>query len=271
MKGVEKKGSTSNKVMDYIKRKIVNNELKVGDRIPGEIELAQTLQVSRSTVREAMKMLEALKVIVIRRGDGTYISNPDQIHAIDAVIFKFLLQDITLQEVCEFRKEMEFAIMHCAVQKITAEELELLKRNIQRMDYVLHEMPEKFDLMYALDMEFHHLIGQATHNVLMQEINHLVFSIVSPTMYRNYEKGLVDDSTVASHWEIYYALSKKDVFAIWSSLLPNIKLWQESYRRENEYCCKEDSVFNPWLLASYSLEDYRELLKEAYGEEDRFI
>lgn len=266
MKGVEKKDSSSNKVMDYIKRKIVNNELKVGDRIFGEIELAQTLRVSRSTVREAMKMLEALKVIVIRRGDGTYISDPEQIHAIDAVIFKLLLQYISFQEVCEFRREIEFIILHCAAQKITAEELESLKRNIQRMDYLLNQFPEKFDLLYALDMEFHRIIGQATHNVLMQEIYHLVFSIVSPTMYRNYEKGLVDDSTIASHWEIYYALSNKDVFTIWTSVLMSVKLWQESYRRENDSCCKEDSVFNPWLLASRSVEDYEELLKEAYGK-----
>ncbi len=263
MKGAERKDSTSNKVMDYIKRKIVNNELKVGDRIPGEVDLAQTLQVSRSTVREAMKKLEALKVITIRRGDGTYISDSDQIHAIDAVIFKFLLQDITLQEVCEFRMEMEFAIMHCAAKKITEKELEMLKHNIEQMDYVLNQMPEKRKLLYALDMEFHQLIGRATHNFLMQEISHLVFSIVSPTMYRNYEKGLVDDSTVISHWEIYHALSRKDVFAIWSSLLPSIKLWQESYRRENESCPKVGSVFNPWLLSSDSIEDYRELLKEA--------
>ena len=65
-------------VSDYIKSQIIQKELRIGDKIPTEVELSRLLSVGRGSVREAVKLLEAFHVLEIRRGDGTYIANPTE-------------------------------------------------------------------------------------------------------------------------------------------------------------------------------------------------
>ena len=78
-------------VIDSFRDALVNKRLAPGDRIPSENELATAMQVSRSTVREAMKVLSAYGIIEIVRGNGTYISKSDENISMDAILFGFLL------------------------------------------------------------------------------------------------------------------------------------------------------------------------------------
>ena len=68
--------STVQQVVDFIERKIRSQEFRSGDRVPTESELCALLGVSRTSVREAIKILESMTLVQVRRGDGTYISNP---------------------------------------------------------------------------------------------------------------------------------------------------------------------------------------------------
>ena len=71
--------SLSRQVMESIEKLILEQDLKPGDVLPTETQISETLQVSKSSVREAVKMLEALGVVEIRRGLCTVISaNPEQ-------------------------------------------------------------------------------------------------------------------------------------------------------------------------------------------------
>ena len=71
--------STVQKVVSYIEQRICAQELCPGDRIPTETELCALLGVSRTSVREAIKILESMTIIQVRRGDGTYIARPQDI------------------------------------------------------------------------------------------------------------------------------------------------------------------------------------------------
>ena len=62
---------TANRIVEYFEK----NDLKVGDKLPNEYTLAQDLEVGRSTLREAVKMLVSKNILEVRQGSGTYITS----------------------------------------------------------------------------------------------------------------------------------------------------------------------------------------------------
>ena len=81
------------KIAALLLKKIIKKEMKVGQRLPTERNLALTFQVNRSTVREALKKLESLDVIEIRHGDGVYVKNYLESPNLELVNALFYLDD----------------------------------------------------------------------------------------------------------------------------------------------------------------------------------
>ena len=106
-------------VVKTFRDKLEKKELRPGDRIPNETELSEMLSVSRGSVREAMKVLSALGVIDIQRGNGTFISQPDSFSNMDPLLFSFLLMSPTKKEIQDFRKAVEREILYMAIENAT--------------------------------------------------------------------------------------------------------------------------------------------------------
>src|SRR5210317_1383675 len=87
-----KQGSVVNLVMNRIKEALINKELKPGDYLPTENELMEKLGVSKTSIREAIKMLQALGVVEMKRGQGTRIRDNSSGDMIDPLIFQLILQ-----------------------------------------------------------------------------------------------------------------------------------------------------------------------------------
>ena len=106
-----KKESAVDIVVNNIKKLILDKELKPGDKLPTETELASALEVSRGSVREAMKILSAFGIIEVKVGSGTYISNRMSNKMADSFIFSFIAANPDINQFVEFRKVMENDIM----------------------------------------------------------------------------------------------------------------------------------------------------------------
>ena len=126
----KKKESAVDFVIKTFKEQLEKKELRPGDRIPNETELSEMLSVSRGSVREAMKILSALGVIDIQRGNGTFISQPDSLSSMDPVLFSFLLMSPTKKEIMDFRTAVEREVLYMAVQNADDEDIKNLRENI---------------------------------------------------------------------------------------------------------------------------------------------
>ena len=82
------------KVDNYIKEQILNGELKAGDKLPPERELAQILDVSRNSVREGLRILENMGVIASQQGSGNYISNEFDDAIVSVMSYMYVLKDL---------------------------------------------------------------------------------------------------------------------------------------------------------------------------------
>ena len=99
----------SENIADKIKRRIVTGEYKVNEQLPSEQELADSLNVSRTTVREAVKRLVSLHVLEIKRGKGTFVTTLPGLSD-DPLGLDFVPEDRLFHDLYEFRLSIEPAL-----------------------------------------------------------------------------------------------------------------------------------------------------------------
>jgi GntR family transcriptional regulator, transcriptional repressor for pyruvate dehydrogenase complex len=166
-------------VMDTVARRIEElvrgGQLRSGDRLPPEPQLAELLNVSRSSLREALKGLMYLGLIKSRAGDGTYIQSSLSRVLNQHFQWMILLNEVKHFEIYEFRKMLEPAVAALAAKRATKADIERLEAALQGMSRSLGD-PESF---YPCDIEFHEAFAQASGNVAVQTTLQMLYHATS--------------------------------------------------------------------------------------------
>lgn len=198
---------TVDAIVEQILWLIRDGVLAPGDRLPTEGELMEQLNVGRSSVREAKRVLAARGVIDSRPGRGTFISHlkSDMLDdLLDSALLQALLARETLLELQEVRDLLESQVISLAVKHATDEDLQTMEDCLKRAEET--DGPN----VPSLTIDFHRAIAAATHNsVLMQ-----LYDVISG-MLLEYQRPLYDsyadfEAEVRDHWEIYEALRQRD-------------------------------------------------------------
>lgn len=154
--------------MEMITDKITSGELKNGDQIPSERELAEMLSVSRLPLREALKALEAMNVIESRSGEGYVVLGLD-IADLVKLLNGDAEEDVALcREMKCARKILEIGAAELACQTRTQEDIEKMDNSIRQMEHALKgEKPEE---ILRTSMAFHTSMVAAAHNSLLNRL-----------------------------------------------------------------------------------------------------
>lgn len=166
-------------IVTYFQKQIMSGTIAPGAKLPPERELADTLQVNRSTLREAFCKLENLELIEIRHGDGVYVKDYRDSRNLDLINTAIKLDETsdTLLGIMEARLEIVPIVAAKAAQRRSNAELEELKKVIEDHDLPLAER----------DTMVHRIIALASHNLayiiafnffsqLLRESSELYFS-----------------------------------------------------------------------------------------------
>ena len=152
----------SQAIVDQIKALIRDGSLTPGDQLPSERDLCQRFGVSRVTVREGLRVLEAGGLITIRVGarGGAFVTSPTSDQVGSGLADLLNLSPITSQEVTEARRIFELGIMPLVVERATDEDVAALRELVDR-----HEEAFKGG-RYTMEMsaEFHSAVADCTHN-----------------------------------------------------------------------------------------------------------
>lgn len=184
---------------DAIIKFITSENLTTGDKLPNEYELAKTLDVGRSTIREAVRSLVSRNILEVRQGSGTYVSENTGISD-DPLGFAFVEDTLKLTEdLFALRYVLEPEVAMLAAYNRTEEQLEYLEQVSREIEEAM-ESPEG-ELHFELDIEFHSIIADMSGNIAM---GHLIPVInQSITLYNSYYTN--DQSkaeTIQHHREI---------------------------------------------------------------------
>ena len=150
----------SEAIRDYIKEYIIDNKLKAGDPLPPETQLVETLGVGRSSVREAVKALQSLGIVEIRRGNGLYVRETNFDAMLEVFNFGMRADPHMFAEVFRVRVWLESAVIQEAVEKIGDEDLKRLDHLIKEWEYrVATEQP-----FAEMDERFHYMLYASLNN-----------------------------------------------------------------------------------------------------------
>jgi DNA-binding FadR family transcriptional regulator len=146
-------------VLDQLQGQLASGVWTVGDRIPGEYDLAARLQVSRPAVREAIRALSHVGVLEVRRGDGTYVRS-----ATDPRPLLRRVERATLRDVFELQQAYDVQAAKLAARRRTRDDLLRIGALLEDRDAA--QDPEEFG---EADVLFHIGVAEAAHNPLLVE------------------------------------------------------------------------------------------------------
>lgn len=215
----------TDEAIDKIKSMIVSGELTPGSRLPKEAELAERLGLSRSSLREAVKALSLIRVLDVRRGDGTYVTSLEPNLLMDALTFVLdFHQDDTVLQFLEVRRIVEPAATAMAALAMSDADIAELAGVLDDVD----DDPSVEDLV-ANDLEFHRRIAAGSGNIVLCS---LLDGISGPTARARIWRGLTEEGAVArtreQHQQIYRAIAGRqpDVARAWATVhVAGVEQW----------------------------------------------
>jgi DNA-binding FadR family transcriptional regulator len=198
--------SVTDGAIEAIKEMIVNGELRPGDRLPRESDLAERLGLSRNSLREAVRALSLIHVLDVRRGDGTYVTSLDPTLLMDALSFVVdFHRDDTVLQILEARRVVEPAATEMAAVTMPMAEIEGLAELLDS----LGDRPS-VDELVECDLEFHRRIAAGSGNAVLAS---LVESLSGRTQRARTWRGLTQEGavrrTLGEHRAIQQALARR--------------------------------------------------------------
>jgi len=152
-------------VVEQIQLLIKDGQLKVDERLPAERELAESLGVSRPSIREAMRILESLGVVTVKSGSGAYL-NSKYLSADDLIQLQETVEKFTFLEVVEARKIIEGEIALLAAKNATIQDLANIRESLNKMEL----MTGAENAFLLADYSFHMAIADAAKNRVLKEM-----------------------------------------------------------------------------------------------------
>ncbi|SMB99974.1 transcriptional regulator, GntR family [Thermanaeromonas toyohensis ToBE] len=216
--------SVYHRVVDEIKTRIFEGRLKPGDRLPAERELAEMLGVSRTSVREALKMLAAEGLVKIKHGQGAFIAEQDPDDYLQQFARRIFVNPKTIKDLFEIRKTLEPAAAAWAAERGTDRELEELATLIRQTKENLQHLPSgRLSLLARHDSQFHYNLAKATGNTVLVRIVESLMDLLADIRSRALSIPGRGEASVEEHSVIVEALLRRDPEAASIAMLRHLK------------------------------------------------
>lgn len=192
------------RVSEQIIQLIADKELKAGEKLPNEYDMAQQLNVGRGTIREAVKILVSRNIVEIRRGSGTFVcERPGVVD--DPLGFTFVHNKKKLAlDLCEIRMIIEPELAALAAIRATDEQIARLEEAALAVEALCNRGEQHMEA----DIRFHELIAESTENQIMPNIIPVVQTGIS--LFINLTDSKLLEQTVITHRMILDAIKAHD-------------------------------------------------------------
>jgi len=168
----------SQNIVEQIRSAILSGELKIGDQLPSEKEFSKHFGVSKSSLREAYRVLEAYDLLEIRQGmsGGAFIKEVDLTTVKDSFVNYLFFQNPGLSEYTQIRMCIEPHVARICAEGATMEDIEYLENNIKAME----QEPEGETFVSDLDIAFHKKLADIADNKILSLV---VESVQTASIY----------------------------------------------------------------------------------------
>ena len=198
---------------------ITERRLKAGDRLPPERELAATMGVSRSSLREALRALAMLGVAEMRQGDGTYLTNLQPGSLMRSVGLVLALSDSGLEQLFEARKLVEPGLAKLAAERISDDDA----AELTRCAAGTHDALDDAEAFMWADIELHAQIARAASNAVLERLLESIAGMGIASRRRTGRLTPVRERSAHDHVEIAAAIAAHDGEAAYAAMLRHLE------------------------------------------------
>jgi GntR family transcriptional repressor for pyruvate dehydrogenase complex len=226
----ERRGTSSEEVVTRLREMVHRGDLRPGDRLPAERELAKLLGVSRPTLRAGIGSLAALGVLQSRQGAGTFVVNTDGPPALDSGPLRMMaaLHGFTTAEMFEARRALEMAIAGLAAERATGDYMATMAEEVAGMFASLDE-PEQF-LIH--DMHFHQTVAAASGNRILTALMNMVATILFDVRSKTVRRATDLKESAEMHRRIYRAIRQHNWQEARTAMRDHLMLAQKAQEEE---------------------------------------
>jgi GntR family transcriptional repressor for pyruvate dehydrogenase complex len=226
----EHRGTTSEEVISQLREMIHRGQLRPGDRLPPERDLAKLLGVSRPTLRAGIRSLAAIGVLQSRQGAGTFVVKGEGPPSLDSGPLRLMasLHGFTPAEMFEARQSLEMAIAGLAAERATGEQMAAMAEAIAGM-YASLDEPEQF---LVHDMGFHQTVAAASGNRILTSLMNMVAAILFDMRSKTIKRARDLKESAEMHWHVYRAIRDRNPEAARIAMRNHLMLAQKAQESE---------------------------------------
>jgi len=216
-------------VVQRIKELLQQGELKAGSRLPPERELAEMLEISRPSLRTALKALSVMGIIRAKPGAGTFIADSLPKVLNEPMEFWTLLQNTQTTELFEARRIIEAGLVELAAERATSEHLKAIAAEIEGMRKSLND-PEKF---LQHDVRFHQALAAAAGNKVMSGVMDTVAELLLQVRRESIARASDKEDAVDWHERIYEAVRQREARRAKEILTAHLVSAEKAWEKDN--------------------------------------
>lgn len=215
-----KRSSLRDQIVRQLVELVVSGQLKPGEALPPERQLAEQLGVSRTAIREAVSIIAAQGFLDVRHGSGTFANPPELWNNLDPVVLLVKGKSAALHELMEVREYVEPTLAQLAAQRATEDDLQALEAALALGDST-EEAAEA-------DLNFHLLIARASGNRVFEIMLHSVADLMREVRRELFMLPATTDQALARHAEVLDRIRAKDAEGAF-------RVMQQHIREANEH------------------------------------
>lgn len=199
-----KKTRASEDVVKQIVNLIKKGKLKKGDQLPAERELTETFQISRTTVREAIRSLESMRLVECKQGNGTYVMVSSTEACIKPLTLGLFTPEDDLMDIFYLRKIIEPSIAQLAAGYATAEDIKELEDILKKQETETDAGTNMADSM------FHLTLARIARNRVLGRLLYALVELMATTHENTPSNTMRADKSLKGHEAILSAIKRED-------------------------------------------------------------
>jgi GntR family transcriptional repressor for pyruvate dehydrogenase complex len=205
-------------IAQQLQRMILDGLMKVGDKLPPERELAEMLQVSRGSLRDAIRTLELMGLVEARQGEGTVVCNPSANSLINPLATVLLRQRELIGDLLEFRRMIEPTLAARAAVNAADQESAFMEDILRRQK----EKVDRGELAIEEDSEFHYSIARAAGNSVVLKVLDAFMDLLRESRERSLQLEGRLQKSYTGHRRILNAIRRHDAAAAEAAMRQHI-------------------------------------------------
>jgi len=201
-----KKTRVYEEIVAKIKDMLEKGRLKSGDQLPGERELSEVFQVSRSSVREALRTLETQGFLESRQGDGTYIASKPVESLVNPLASVIFSEKDSQMELFEMRRLIEPQLAYLAAERATQEEIAMMEQSLVLQE----EAVARGETGTDVDKSFHYIMAKATKNKVLLRLTDSMRDLLAESRDKYLQVEGRPDKSISRHRQVLDAIKARD-------------------------------------------------------------